>query len=57
MYQNLIEVRREYIVDTSCDVVEENIEEVLHEYVEENKPKVVQIDNKIKTKGKQKNQS
>ena len=48
MYQNLIEVRREYIVDTSCDVVEENIEEVLHEYVEENKPKVVQIDNKNK---------
>ncbi|WP_370838069.1 YecA family protein [Intestinibacter bartlettii] len=32
MYQNLIEVRREYIVDTSCDVVEENIEEVLQEY-------------------------
>ena len=31
MYQNLIEVRREYIVDTSCDVVEENIEEVLQE--------------------------
>ncbi|MEI3234936.1 MAG: hypothetical protein V8S33_11210 [Intestinibacter bartlettii] len=47
-------MRREYIVDTSCDVVEENIEEVLHEYVEENKPKVVQIDNKNK-KQKRKN--
>ena len=41
MYQNLIEVRREYIVDTSCDVIEENIEEVLQD-----KPKVVEIDNK-----------
>ena len=46
MYQNLIEVRREYIVDTSCDVVEENIEEVLQETAVENKPKVVEIDNK-----------
>ena len=46
MYQNLIEVRREYIVDTSCDVIEENIEEVLQETAVENKPKVVEIDNK-----------
>ena len=46
MYQNLIEVRREYIVDTSCDVVEENIKEVLQETAVENKPKVVEIDNK-----------
>lgn len=46
MYQNLIEVRREYILDTSCDIVEENIEEVLQETVVENKPKVVEIDNK-----------
>ena len=53
MYQNLIEVRREYIVDTSCDVVEENIEEVLQETAVENKPKVVEIDNK-KQKEKQK---
>ena len=53
MYQNLIEARREYILDTSCDVVEENIEEVLHEAVVENKPKVVQIDSK-KQKEKQK---
>ena len=54
MYQNLIEARREYILDTSCDVVEENIEEVLHEYVDENKPKVVQIDNKNKKQQKEK---
>ena len=46
MYQNLIEVRREYILDTSCDVIEENIEEVLQETVVENKPKVVEIENK-----------
>lgn len=46
MYKNLIEARREYILDTHCDIVEENIEEVLHETMAEDKLKVVQIDNK-----------